>query len=97
MLEYGKAILVGEHSYGKFSVQSVFQLSDGAGVKVTLAKYYLPKQGALSRKVDEDGTYISGGLKPDVAVDPDPDQEFESGNPAKDNQLAKAVEVLLKR
>ncbi len=95
--DYGKAILVGEHSYGKFSVQSVFQQSDGAGVKVTLAKYYLPKQGALSRKVDEDGTYISGGLKPDVAVDPDPDQEFESGNPAKDNQLAKAVEVLLKR
>ena len=95
--DYKKAILVGDTSYGKFSVQTVFQQSDGAGIKLTIAKYYLPKQGALSRKVDDDGIYISGGLKPDLAVAPDPDQEFESGNPKKDNQLAKAVEAITKR
>lgn len=95
--DYKKAILVGETSYGKFSVQTVFQQSDGAGIKLTIAKYYLPKQGALSRKVDDDGIYISGGLKPDITVAPDPDQEFESGNPAKDNQLAKAIEAITKR
>jgi carboxyl-terminal processing protease len=92
--DYKMVKLLGEHSYGKFSVQTVFPQRDGAGIKLTIAKYYLPKSGALSRVVDEDGQYISGGLKPDIEVAPDQDQEFEQGNPKKDNQLAKAIEVL---
>jgi carboxyl-terminal processing protease len=93
--DYGIAKLVGEHSYGKFSVQTVFAQKDGAGIKLTIAKYYLPKSGALSRVVDEDGQYVSGGLLPDVVVEPDQDQEYEQGNPKKDNQLARAIEVAL--
>ena len=94
MRDYGKAKLVGEHSYGKASVQNLFPLPDGSSAKITIAKYLLPKSGDIGRKVDEDGTYISGGLKPDVFVDPDYDLGFELGDPKKDNQLAKAIEVL---
>lgn len=93
--DYGVAKLVGEHTFGKFAVQTVFQQKDGSGIKVTIAKYFLPKSGALARKIDEDGQYISGGIQPDVKVDLDPDEEFEIGNPAKDGQLRKAIEVVL--
>ena len=92
--DYGKAKLVGEHTYGKFSVQTVFSQRDGAGIKMTIARYYLPKSGALTRKVDEEGAYVSGGIQPDVKVDLNPDIEYESATMDKDAQFAKAVEVI---
>ncbi len=92
--DYGKAKLVGDHTYGKFSVQTVFTQNDGAGIKMTIAHYFLPKSGALSRKVDEDGAYISGGLQPDYKVDLDPDLEFDPATMDKDAQFAKAVDVI---
>ncbi len=92
--DYGKVTLVGDHTYGKFSVQTVFQEPDSAGIKVTIAKYYLPKSGALSRKVDEEGGYISGGILPDVKVDLDPDKEFDPATMTNDAQFAKAVEII---
>lgn len=92
--DYGHAILVGEHSYGKASVQNVFQLRDNASVKVTIARYFLPQTDDISRKVDEDGVYISGGLKPDVEVKIDPDTQMALGDILTDPQLQKAVEVL---
>ena len=53
-----RAALVGEKSYGKGSVQSIFPLSDGYGMRLTTAMYFLP-----------DGTTIhEQGLNPDVLV-----------------------------
>jgi carboxyl-terminal processing protease len=92
--DYGKAKLLGERSYGKFSVQTVFNQIDGAGIKLTIARYFLPKSGAKSRKVDEDGTYISGGLEPDIPVKINEDLDFEPGNVEKDPTLARAIQYL---
>ena len=51
-------ILIGEKSYGKGTVQVIVQLSDGAGLKLTVAKYKLPS-----------GRCIDGvGLMPDIKV-----------------------------
>lgn len=96
--DYGKAKLIGEHSYGKASVQNLFPLRDGASAKVTIAKYLLPKGGDIGRKLDAEGQYVSGGLKPDIEVKPDYDsaEAFEFADPVKDNQLARAIEELLK-
>lgn len=93
--DYGKVTLVGTHSYGKASVQNVFPMVDNSSAKITIAKYYLPYTEFIGRKVDEDGVFISGGLQPKVKVDLDWDKyEPELGNPKKDSQLAKAIEVL---
>ena len=92
--DYGKAKLVGDHTYGKFSVQTVFPQRDGAGIKMTIAHYFLPKSGALSRKVDDDGAYISGGIQPDYKVELNPDIEFDAATMDKDAQFAKAVEII---
>ncbi|MGA2911874.1 MAG: S41 family peptidase [Candidatus Levyibacteriota bacterium] len=76
----GRAILVGETSYGKGTVQEAQDLGDGSGLHVTIAKWLTPN-----------GTWVNGkGLTPDVTVSLNPN------NPAEDTQLEKAVFELLK-
>ena len=60
--DHGRAIVVGERSHGKGSVQSVITLDDGSGVRLTTARYYLPS----GRTIHETG------IAPDVAVALDP-------------------------
>lgn len=96
--DYRKATLVGTHTYGKASVQEVKELIDGASAKITIAKYYLPSSEDISRKVDEDGQYVSGGLRPDIEakIDENKPLTFQAfGDPTKDPQLMKAIEVIL--
>ncbi len=54
----GKAKLVGESSYGKGSVQTIYSLDDGSGMRLTTARYFLPG----GKPIGEDG------LLPDVEV-----------------------------
>jgi len=93
--DYRKVQLVGTHSYGKASVQEVKDLIDGASAKITIAKYFLPSAQDISRKVDEDGQYISGGLHPDYLVNLDDNADIVYGDPKKDPQLKKAIDVIL--
>lgn len=75
-----RAILVGEKSFGKGTVQEAEDLGDGAGLHVTIAKWLTPN-----------GTWVHGkGLTPDVVVSLDPK------DPSRDTQLEKAVFELLK-
>ena len=92
---FTKAKLVGEHSYGKMSVQTVHTIpQDMASLKVTIAKYFVPSGEDYSRKVDDDGSYVKGGLVPDVPVELVITPDTVLGDPVKDNQLARAIQVL---
>jgi len=53
-----RATLVGETTFGKGSVQSVINLGDGVGVRLTTAKYYLPSHRTINEK----------GVDPDIAA-----------------------------
>ncbi len=57
--DYGKAAIVGSLTYGKGSVQSIFKLSSGAAVKVTIEQYFTP----LGKPVNK------VGITPDVSVE----------------------------
>ncbi len=73
-------LLIGEKSFGKGVVQEIFPLSDGASIKVTIAKWLTP-----------DGTWVNGkGLTPDYAV-PITDTEIATHE---DPQLNKAIQLL---
>lgn len=74
------AILVGEKTFGKGTVQELKWLTDGSQVKITVAHWLLPK-GALIDK---------NGIEPDVKVVPT-DKDIETGN---DVQLKKALEIM---
>jgi carboxyl-terminal processing protease len=78
--DYGRAKLVGERSFGKGSVQLIFDLSDGSSVHVTTAKWLTPNRNEI------DGI----GLTPDVVITR-ADGEAEGG---KDSQLDRALAEL---
>lgn len=79
--EHDVATLVGGQTFGKGSVQEILSVTSDTSLKVTIAKWLTPN-----------GTSISeGGLTPDVEIEwiPNPN------NPESDNQLNRAVEILL--
>lgn len=92
--DYRIATLVGEHTYGKASVQQVFPMADGSSAKITTARYFLPSGTDISRTVDEEGQYISGGLKADVRVELETRRGVVVGDIRTDNQLQAAVKVV---
>jgi carboxyl-terminal processing protease len=67
--DHGRAKLVGTNTYGKGTVQTFFDLEDGAGLKLTTARYYTPKGNSLESK----------GLIPDVKVDAFSGEEIVAG------------------
>lgn len=48
--DYNRAILVGETTFGKGSVQSVIQLQDGTALRLTTAKYYTPSKNVIHER-----------------------------------------------
>ena len=80
--DYKKATLVGENTYGKGSVQTIRDLSDGSSIKITIAAWMTPNGDAINGK----------GLAPQVEVKlTEADAEKN-----KDPQLQKAVDLILK-
>ena len=45
----GNALLIGENSYGKGSVQTIFRIRNGAGVRLTTSKYYTPAGADITK------------------------------------------------
>ena len=74
----GAGVLVGTRSYGKGIVQTVFNLKDGAGLKLTTAHYLTPNRNNIHQI----------GVEPDITV------EQDINSPEKDLQLEKALEVI---
>lgn len=73
--DYGRAILVGETSFGKGSVQNVFPLdNERAMFKLTTQYYRLPGGRLIHRRPQQ----VNHGVEPDVAVNMLPDQVLES-------------------
>ena len=80
--EYDKAILIGEKTYGKWSVQQPFAMEDGSLLKLTVAKWFTPEW----KNIEEDG------INPDVLVEY-LDEDYEN---AYDRQLEEAKILLNK-
>lgn len=83
--DYDKAKVVGVTSYGKGMMQTIYQLSDGSALDVTVAKYNPPKSPNFDKV----------GVKPDheVALTPEQEKNFIDLDETTDPQLKKALEV----
>ena len=57
--DHKRAIILGENSYGKGSVQSIIPLRNGGGIRLTISKYYLPSGKSISEV----------GVTPDILVE----------------------------
>ena len=80
--DHKRAILLGENTYGKGSVQSIIPLSDGGGMRLTISKYYLPSGQSISET----------GVSPDILVEEE-SEDFKI-NSVSDNQLNYAIKLL---
>ncbi|MCD6097103.1 S41 family peptidase [bacterium] len=78
--DWGKAVLVGETTFGKGSVQTFNRLSDGSALKLTVAYWYTPKKRSIEKM----------GIAPDKQVDFS-SQDYKKGV---DPQLEEAIKIL---
>jgi len=70
--DHDKAIIVGTQTFGKGTVQTIFPLGDGSGLRITTAKYYTPGHRSIQEK----------GITPDIVVD-DADERSPTGKRVK--------------
>ena len=80
--DHKRAILIGENSYGKGSVQSIIPLKNNGAIRLTVSKYYLPSGDSIS----------DIGVIPDFQIEEETD-EFRI-NTETDNQLKFALKLL---
>ena len=80
--DHKRAILVGENSYGKGSVQSIIPLKNKGAIRLTISKYYLPSGKSISEV----------GVTPDIVVSEETD-DFRIDTET-DNQLSYAIKLL---
>ena len=80
--DHKRAILVGESTYGKGSVQSIIPLKNDGAIRLTVSKYYLPSGKSIS----------DVGVTPDIEISENTD-EFKL-NTKTDNQLNYALKLL---
>jgi carboxyl-terminal processing protease len=80
--DHKRAILLGEASYGKGSVQSIIPLKNKGAIRLTISKYYLPSGKSISEV----------GVIPEITVYEEND-DFRIGAET-DNQLNFAVQLL---
>jgi len=79
--DHKRAILIGENSYGKGSVQSIIPLKNKGAIRLTISKYYLPSGKSISEV----------GVIPDFEVEEE-NEDFAI-NTASDNQLNCAIKL----
>ncbi|MDO4988127.1 MAG: S41 family peptidase [Synergistes sp.] len=77
--DYKRGKVIGMKTFGKGSVQSLFNLPDGSGIYVTIARYHTPSGFVLDHK----------GLTPDIKVAGEPKKNHKD-----DKQLQRAISVL---
>ena len=80
--DHKRAIIIGENSYGKGSVQSIIPLKNKGAIKLTVAKYYLPSGKSISEV----------GVSPDIEVDEE-GEKFKIKSET-DNQLNYVIKLL---
>ncbi|MBQ2670418.1 MAG: hypothetical protein IJG06_06665, partial [Clostridia bacterium] len=88
--DYGRALVIGETSYGKGIVQAVYSFADGAGMSMTTAEYYTPNGICIHEK----------GIDPDIVVEPRKEDKEKSAAMLEHNtdaQLQKAIEAVKER
>lgn len=84
--EVNGAKVIGEKTYGKGVIQTVYSLSDGSGLKITTDEYFTPNHNKINKV----------GILPDIEIQLPDEVRYNSGEISedKDTQLKKAIEEL---
>lgn len=80
--DHGRGIILGTQTFGKGSVQTIFSLKDGSGLRLTTARYYTPSGRSIQAK----------GIVPDIIVKPSLPDEEKAAPPPKQQPTEKDLE-----
>jgi carboxyl-terminal processing protease len=80
--DLNRGLLVGTKTFGKGSVQTIFPLKDGSGLRLTTAKYYTPNGRSIHNK----------GITPDIVVEPPKPENEKATTPEKEKEISKKEE-----
>ena len=80
--DHGRAMIMGTRTFGKGSVQTVVELKDGSGLKLTIARYYTPKHRSIQEQ----------GIIPDVIVPSKEPDKFEGIKITRESDLSGHLE-----
>ncbi|MEA1891602.1 MAG: S41 family peptidase [Campylobacterota bacterium] len=80
--DHKRAVILGENTFGKGSVQVVLPITDKEAIKLTIARYYLPSGRTIQ----------AVGVKPDIEVHPGEVKTYENGFSLKEADLKKHLE-----
>lgn len=81
--DHKRAVIIGQKSFGKGSVQTILPLADGSALKLTTAKYFTPKGRSIQAE----------GITPDIVVDNNLVRVKEKGIPLKEKDLERHIEA----
>ncbi len=70
--DHGRAVIVGTQTFGKGTVQTIFPLNDGSGLRITTSKYYTPSHKSIQET----------GITPDIIV-----EDYVPGNHPTEKKL----------
>jgi carboxyl-terminal processing protease len=80
--DHGRALIIGTQTFGKGSVQSVFEFADGSGLKLTVARYFTPSGRSIQEK----------GIAPDVLVEQLDNQKLKDAQVSDGGQRERDLE-----
>ncbi len=101
--DYHRAVVLGEKTFGKGSVQTIFPLDDGSALKLTVAKYYTPSHKVIHEHGITPDVYVPLTDTEEAAVfikrtpgglDSIPDQDRPEVLAARDEQMDRAEDLL---
>ena len=90
--DHARGVILGQTTFGKGSVQTIIPLPEGAGLRLTTARYFTPKGRSIHGK----------GITPDITIEPPKEDPPKPGTPPlpeaeqqkRDVQLQRAIEIL---
>jgi len=83
--DHKRAVIVGEKTFGKGSVQAILPISQGEAIRLTVARYYLPSGRTIQ----------AVGVDPDIMIKQAKIEELDDGFEIKESQLKKHLEAEL--
>jgi carboxyl-terminal processing protease len=96
--DHARAVVMGTQTFGKASVQTIIELEDGSGLKLTIARYYTPKGRSIQERGITPDFFVeeTEGKKPDVIREKDLEGHFHNEQASAESSEGRTLPAMKK-